>query len=45
MSRQATFVFREKKKIKRKGGHSKKASLLKIQRPTRSSIEGKADNF
>lgn len=40
MARQATFVFDEKKKIKRKGRHSKKASLLKTSKTYKKLYRG-----
>tara|TARA_A100000171_G_scaffold22462_1_gene20862 strand:- start:1788 stop:1919 length:132 start_codon:yes stop_codon:yes gene_type:complete len=40
MAGQATFVFREKKKIKRKGRHSKKASLLKNSKTYKKLYRG-----
>jgi hypothetical protein len=40
MAKQATFVYRVKKKIKRRGRHSKKASLLKNSKTYKKLYRG-----
>jgi len=40
MAGQANFIFREKKKVKRKGRHSKKASLLKNSKTYKKLYKG-----
>jgi hypothetical protein len=40
MAKQANFVYRVKKKIKRRGRHSKKASLLKNSKTYKKLYRG-----